>query len=132
MSKDFVDRLIHNMKLADMVAKAAPWMVEGINDQQKNVRYVGIKLKDDWLDIFPAGNNFLLKFVIDRSSAYMEFYLANKPPFLQILTKRFSEQEKWETLLGEFKRKMKKDKIDYTNHKDIAGNLYALVKPHLK
>lgn len=132
MSKDFVDRLIHNMKLADMVSKAAPWMVEGINDQQKNVRYVGIKVKDDWLDIFPEGNNFLLKFVIDRASAYMEFYLANKPPFLRITTKRFGDQEKWETLLGEFKRKMKKDKTDYVNHKDGVGNLFALVKPQLK
>lgn len=132
MSKDFVDRLIHNMKLADMVAKAAPWMVEGINDQQKNVRYVGVKLKDDWFEIFPEGNNFLLKFVIDRSSAYIEFYIANKPPFFRITTKRFGDHEKWETILGEFKRKMKKDKTDYLNHKDDVGNLYALVKPHLK
>lgn len=132
MSKDFVDRLIHNMKLADMVSKAAPWMVEGINDQQKNVRYVGIKVKDDWLDIFPEGNNFLLKFVIDRTSAYTEFYLANKPPFLRITTKRFADQEKWETLLGEFKRKMKKDKTDYLDHQEKVGNLYALIKPYLK
>lgn len=132
MSKDFVDRMIHNMRLADMVTKAAPWMVEGIRDQQKNVRYVGIKLKDDWLDILPAGNNFLLKFVIDRTSAYIEFYLANKPPFLRILTKRFGDQEKWETLLGEFKRRMKKDKTDYMNHQERVGNLYAIIKPQLK
>lgn len=132
MSKDFVDRLIHNMKLADMVAKASPWMVEGIRDQEKNVRYIGVKLKDDWLDIFPTGNNFLLKFVIDRGGGYVEFYLANKPPFLRITTKRFSDQDKWETLLGEFKRKMKKDKTDYVNHQESVGNLYALIKPCLK
>lgn len=124
--------MIRNMRLADMAAKAAPWMVEGIRDQEKNVRYVGVKLKDDWLDIFPTGNNFLLKFVIDKKSAYIEFYLANKPPFFRITTKRFGDQEKWETLLGEFKRKMKKDKTDYMNHQEGVGNLYGLVKPHLK
>lgn len=81
MSKDFVDRLIHNMKLAGIVAKAAPWMGEGRGG---------------------------------------------------ITTKRFGEQEKWETLLGEFKRRMKKDKTDYVNHQEIAGNLYAQIRPHLK
>lgn len=132
MSKDFVDSLIHSMRLADMVAKAAPWMVEGIRDERKNVRYVGVKIKDDWVDIFPVGNNFLLKFVIDRASAHVEFYIANKPPFFRITTKRFGDKEKWETILGEFKRKMKKDKTDYMNHWEGVGNLYALIKPHLK
>lgn len=132
MSKDFVDKIIHNMRLADMVAKAAPWMVEGIRDEQKNVRYVGIKLKDDWLDIFTYGNNLLLKFVIDRNSAYVEFYLANKPPFFRITKHTFSSTDKWETLLGEFKRRLKKDKLDFLNHQEKVGNLYVLLKPHLK
>lgn len=132
MSKDFIDHMIRNMRLANMVAKAAPWMVEGINDQQKNVRYVGIKIKDDWLDIFSVNNNLLLKFVIDRSSSYVEFYLANKPPFLRVMTKRFGDQDKWESLLGDFKRRLKKDKTDYVNHQESVGNLYALIKPCLK
>ena len=132
MSKGFVDELIHNMKLADMISKAAPWMVEGFGDKQMNVRFVGIKLKQDWLDIFPPGNNLLLKFIIDRSSARIEFYLANKPPFLRIATTRFSDSDKWEPLLGEFKRKLKKDKTDYLNHTEKVANLYAIIKPHLK
>ncbi len=132
MSKSFVDQLIHNMKLAGMVAKAAPWMVEGIRDQQMNVRYVGITLKEDWREIFPPGNNVLLKFVIDRNSARAELYIANKPPFYKILTRTFTDAEKWETLLGEMKRKLKKDKVDYTNHTENVSNLYNLLKPHLK
>jgi len=132
MSKDFVDNIIHNMKLAYMVAKAAPWMVEGIMDQQKNVRYVGINLKDDWLEIFSPKDNLLLKFVIDRNSAYLEFFIANKPPFFRIISKHFTDRDKWENLLGEFKRKLKKDKIDSLNHMEDVGNLYASLKPHLK
>ena len=132
MSKSFVDQLIHNMKLANMVAKAAPWMVEGIRDQQMNVRYVGIQLKEGWEEIFPSGNNVLLKFIVDRNSARVELFLANKPPFHRILTRSFTDSDKWETLLGEMKRKLRKDKTDVTNHTENVGNLYSLLKPHLK
>ena len=132
MNKAFVDKMVHNMKLADMVAKAAPWMVEGIHEQQMNVRYVGLKLKNDWLEIFPAGNNLMLKFIIDRSSSRIEVYLANKPPFFKFTTKHFSEHDTWETLLGGLKLKLKKDKMDVVNHTDEVGNLYAALKPHLK
>lgn len=120
------------MLLADMITKAAPWMIEGIKDKEKNVRYVGIKAKDDWLEIFPASNNLLLKFVIDRSGGYLEFYLANNPPFLRIITKSFTDQDKWEILLGDLKKRLKKDKADFVNHQEGVGNLYALIKPHLK
>lgn len=132
MSKDFVDKMIHNMRLADMVSKAAPWMVEGYGETQMNVRYVGVKLKDDWLDLFPSGNNLLVKFIIDRSSARMEFYVANKPPFFRFTTRRFTDHDKWETIFGDIKRKLKKDKLDFVNHKEEVGNLYSIIKPHLK
>ena len=132
MSKQFVDEMIHNMKLAGIVSKAAPWMVEGIRDSQMNVRYVGIKLADDWLDIFSPSNNLLIKFVIDRSHANLEFYIANKPPFFRFISRKFSEQDKWETLLGEVKRKLKKDKSDVINHNESIGNLYSQIKSYLK
>ena len=132
MSKAFVDELIHNMKLAGIVAKAAPWMVEGFGEKQMNVRFVGIHLKDDWLEIFSPHDNMLLKFVIDRKSSYLEFYLANKPPFLKITSTRFTEKDKWGILLGELKRRLKKDKLDVKNHTEKMGNLYTLMKPHLK
>lgn len=139
MSKDFVDKMIHNMKLAGMVTKAAPWMVEGLSadrqgfgDAQMNVRYVGIAVKDDWLAIFPTGNNLLIKFIIDRTSARLEFYVANKPPFFRFTTKHFTDHDKWETLLGDIKQKLKRDKADFQNHRDGVGNFYALIKPHLK
>jgi hypothetical protein len=132
MSKSFVDELIRNMKLADRVSKASPWMVEGIRESQMNVRYVGIKLQDDWLEIFPTNNNLMLKFVIDKNSALVEFYLANKPPFFKIISKKFTEHDKWEIILGDVKRRLKKDKADYLNHTEIMGNLYSLIKPHLK
>jgi hypothetical protein len=132
MSKSFVDQLIHNLKLADMVTKASPWMVEGMRDLQMNTRYVGIKLKDDWLEILPAGNNLMIKFVVDRNTAQVEFYLANKPPFFRFMTKRFTNNDKWEILFGDLKRRLKKDKIEYMNHTESVGNLYSVLKPHLK
>lgn len=132
MSKAFVDEMIHHMKLADIVAKASPWLVEGMGEKSMNVRYVGIKIKDGWEEIFPPANNLLLKFTIDRTSARIEFYLANKPPFFHIQSARFSDSDKWEILLGELKRRLKKDKLEFQNHTDKVGNLYTLIKPHLK
>lgn len=132
MSKQFVDEMIHNMRLAGIVSKAAPWMVEGIRDAQMNVRYVGIKLTHDWLDILSENNNLLLKFVIDRNTANLEFYIANKPPFFKFAVRQFSDSDKWEIVLGEVKRKLKKDKSDVLNHTESVGNLYARIKPYLK
>lgn len=132
MTKAFVDELIRGMKLADIVTKATPWSFEGYGDLQKSVRYVGLDLRDDWLDIFSSDDNLLLKFVIDRNSAYLDYYLANKPPFFRITSTRFSQSDKWETLLGELKRRLKKDKNDVINHSDSVGNLYAAMKPYLK
>jgi hypothetical protein len=132
MTKAFVDDLIRGMKLASMVAKATPWSFEGYGDLQKSVRYVGLELQDDWLEIFSPGDNLLLKFVIDRNSAYLDYYLANKPPFIKISSTRFTQSDKWETLLGELKRRLKRDKNEFQNHTDSVGNLFALIKPHLK
>ena len=127
MSKGFVDQLLHNMKLAGIGAKASPWGVEGMRDVQMNVRYVGIKLNDEWVDVLPEGNNLLLKFVIDRNTAFLEFYLANKPPFFKISSTRFTDNDKWELLLGEFRRRLKRDKSDFISHTDKVGNLYAMI-----
>ena len=132
MTKAVVDQLIRNMKLAEMVSKATPWMVEGMGEKVMHVRYVGLTLKDDWLDIFSPKDNLMVKFVIDRSSAFIEYYLANKPPFIKITSSRFSDSDKWETLLGELKRQLKKDKNDSVNHTAGINNLYEFLKPHLK
>ena len=132
MNKAFVDKMVSNMKLGNMVAKASPWMIEGYGDKQMNVRYVGIHLKDDWLAILSEKNNILLKFIIDRTSARVEFYLANTTPFIRITSHKFTDHDKWEILLGELKRKLKRDKAEFLHHTDKVGNLYVLIKPQLK
>lgn len=132
MSKQFVDEMIHNMKLAGIVTRASPWMVEGMREGQMNVRYVGIKPTDDWLEIFSANNNLLVKFVIDRNTATIEYHIANKPPFFKFVSRQFSDNDKWETLLGEIKRRLKKDKKEFLNHTEEVGNLYARIKPQLR
>jgi hypothetical protein len=48
------------------------------------------------------------------------------------MTKHFTELDKWETLLGGLKQKLKKDKVDTINHTEEVGNLYAILKPYLK
>lgn len=132
MSKAFVDEMIKHMRLAGMVAKAAPWMVEGMGDKAMNVRYVGIIMKDDWSELFSGEDNVLLKFIIDRNSARIEFYLANKPPFVRFTSRIFTDSDKWETVLGEVKRRLKRDKAEWMNHTDKIGNWYVLIHPWLK
>ncbi len=120
------------MKHAGVVTKATPWMVEGFGEKQLNTRYVGFAIKDDWQEIMSANNNLLIKFIVGRDDAYMEFYIANKPPFLKITQTRFTTLDKWEILLGELKRRLKKDKAAVLSHNEAVGNLYKLIEPNLK
>lgn len=132
MSKDAVDKLIHNMKLGGVTGKILPWMVEGVGEKAMNVRYVGLVLTDDWLEIFSSADNVLLKFVIDRTDAFLEWYIANKPPFFRFSSQRFSDGDKWENLLGEMKRRLKHDKEAAIRHTEDVGNLYARIKSLLR
>ncbi len=132
MNKIFVDEMIANMKKAGIVTKAAPWMVEGMGEREMNVRYVGIRPFDEWLDVLSEKNNLLLKFIISRSESSIDIFLANKPPFLFITKRRFATGDKWETLLGDVKRRLSKDKEDAVHHNEKVGNLYTLIQSHLK
>lgn len=132
MTKGFVDSLIQNMKKAEIVTKATPWMVEGVGDKQMHVRFVGIKPYDEWIDIFSEKNNLLLKFIIDRSSSYFELYLANKPPFTKVITRNFTENEKWEAMLGDSRRRLRKDKADFLAHVSSVGNIYERIQKEIK
>lgn len=132
MNKAFVDSVISNIKKADIVTKVSPWMVEGMGDKGMNVRYVGLKVDREWNKVFSIQNNILLKFVIDRTTARVELYIANKPPFFRILSKHFIEGDKWETILGDMRSRLKKDKTDYLAHTSKVGNLYVEMRPHLR
>ncbi len=132
MTKKTVDIFIRSMQKAAIVTKSTPWLVEDMGNQSLNVRYVGIKPKGDWTEVFSKDNNLLLKFIIDKQTARLEFYLANKPPFHLIMAQRFSEADKWEVLLGNLKNRLKKDKTAFLHHQDEADNLYRLLKSYLK
>lgn len=132
MSKSHVDELISHMKAAGIVTKAAPWMVEGRGQQQFDVRYVGIRLSSDWEEVMSPSNNLLLKFSLDKTTSLLEYFLANKPPFVRILSVRLQPNDKWEWLIGELKRKLKRDKEEYRLQADKVDNLYTRIKPHLK
>lgn len=132
MTKSFVDTLIQNMKKADIVTKSAPWMVEGFGEKEMHVRFVGIKPYGEWKDLFSEKNNLLLKFIVDRKHSYFEFYLANKPPFTKIITRDFTDGDKWEVMLGEIKRRLTKDKAEVVNHTSSMGNIYERIQKDLK
>lgn len=131
MTKLFIDTLIQNMKKSNIVTKASEWMIEGIGDKQMNVKFVGIRPTNEWLNLLSIENNLLIKFIIDKSLGYLEFYLANKPPFIKIETRDIRDNDKWEVLLGEIRRRLNKDKDEYKSGDFSLGNKYALIKPHL-
>lgn len=132
MNKLFVDEMIANMKKSGIITKTAPWMVEGMGEKEMNVRYVGIRPGGEWLSIFPQNNNILLKFVISRSESSIDFFIANKPPFVFFTKKRFTNTDKWENILGDIKRRLTKDKEDVIRHQEKVGNMYIVLKPHIK
>lgn len=132
MNKTFLNTLIKNMQKAGIVTKASDWFIEGHNEKQLFIKYVGIKPSDDWQDIISPNNNLMLKIILDKDTAYSEFYLANKPPFIKLSGAKLTQSSKWETLLGELKRRLRKDKEEYQHHTQQAGNIYELIKQSLK
>jgi hypothetical protein len=131
MTKTIINTLIRNMQQAGIVTKASPWMIEGAGNKQLNVRYVGVK-PIDWSEIMRPENNLLIKFILDGKLGLVEFYLANLPPFTRISGTKLVDTSKWETLLGNLKLQLKKDKEAVIHHRDNVGNLYRLIEKLLK
>ena len=130
MNKTQINKLISNLKKANLVTKSSVWTVEGEKDCY--VRYVGIKTPDDWKDIFSMSDNLLLKFQIQKQTAFLDFLIANKTPFCNVTRKYLNPQDKWESILGEMKRKLKQDKREYLMHNYSVDNWFAKIKGHLK
>lgn len=131
MTKREIDSLISDMKKGGAITKAAPWMIEGSDENLIDVRYVALQPKE-WEEIFDPSNNLMVKFTHTRNDSRAEFVVANNAPFFKYWTARIDSNTKWEQLIGNMKLKLKKDKEDVKHHKDKAGNLYKLVLPHLK
>lgn len=132
MNKTQINIIIKNMEKAGIVTKTTPWLIEGIGERKADVRYVGIRPFDDWLAIFSEDNNLLLKCILEKKSAGMEVYLANKPPFIKFFYVKISEDTKWESTLGAIRARLQQDKEDVIRHSDKAGNLFLLVQPHVR
>lgn len=132
MTKKSIDTLIKHIRQAGIVTKTSPWMIEGHGKQDLYVRHVGLRPFADWTSIMSQENNLLLKFILHKPAAHLEFYLANQPPFIRITSTVLSESDKWEKILGELKRRLKKDKEATLHHREQVGNLYQLIKEHLR
>lgn len=132
MTKKSIDILIKHIQKAGVASKVSPWSFEGHGKQELAVRYIGVRPYEDWTTIMSRHNNLLLKFILHKPAAYLEIYLANEPPFLRIATTKLSESIKWESILGEIKRRLKKDKEAVLHHREAIGNLYQLIEPYLR
>jgi len=132
MLKTQINTIISNLKKANMISKVTPWMFEGLGDVKAEIRYVGLKLDEDWEHIFPPENNLLLKFILIKPIAQLEFYLANNPPFFKIYSQYLRDNDKWEWVLGELKRRLKKDKEEVIKHQAKIDNFWVKLQPHLK
>ena len=58
--------------------------------------------------------------------------LANKPPFLKVISVPITALTKWELVFGELKRQLKKDKLDAQHHVAKIDNLYVKIQKLLK
>lgn len=132
MAKKVIDDFLKNLRKSDLMLKVSPWMPEGGGGHEFDVRYVGIKVPEDLKHIIPEGNNMLLRLKSERTDTWLEFYLANQPPFFKIDQTRLREGDKWETILGYFKGKLKKDFEEYKKNNTKLDNIYLKLKPKLK
>lgn len=132
MSKSIITTFIQHLKKADLTTKITPWMVEGAGDKAWDVRYVGLKLSSEWLEIFSPQDNVLLKFKSSRTETWLEFYLANKTPFFKVTSWKLNENSKWEVMFGELRRQLKKDKQEFQHHQATVNNLFKKLQPFLK
>ncbi len=132
MNRTTVNTFVQNMKKAGIVTKASEWSIEGFGEKELAVKYVGIKLDESWVEIFSLKNNLLLIFYLDKNTARADVLLANKPPFLKIISVPITATTKWEIVLGEFKRQLKKDKLDAQHHVAKIDNLYVKIQKYLK
>lgn len=131
MTKREIDSLISDMKKGGVVTNAAPWMIEGSDEKLIDTRYVGI-CPPDWEEVIDLKNNLLIRFSHTRGDSRAEFLIANNMPFFKFWTERIDSNTKWERLLGEMKRRLKKDKEDVLHHNAKAGNIYKTLLPHLR
>jgi hypothetical protein len=120
------------MTKAGIVTKALPWMMEALPDGEYHTRFVGVRVTDDWADLIDPTNNFLCKFLISKTKGVLEVYLANKPPFIKVYTAGLKPDSKWELVLGEFKRQLRKDKEAYTKHQATIDNVFGKMRAGLK
>lgn len=132
MTKTDVNNLIKNMTKAGIVSKASSWTMEAVDHLEYHIRYVGIKVADDWDEIFSTQNNLLIKFSVNKKSSKAELFLANLPPFVKITNLKLSPTIKWEVMLGEVKNRLKKDKADFLKSCYKIDNLYVKLKKDIR
>lgn len=132
MAKKIIDDFLKNLRKSELTLKVSPWMSEGGGGHEYDIRYVGIKIPKDIEHIIPAANHLLLRLKSERADTWLEFYLANQPPFFKIDQTRLKDGDKWEIILGYFKNKLKRDFEDYQKNSTRLDNIYLKLKPKLK
>ena len=132
MSKKHIDQIIKGLKEHDYVIHCAKWQMEAIEDQEYHVRFLGLKIPSDWKSIINPKNNILLKFITSRKQTFLEYYLANQPPFTLIVKTKIDREDTYKDVIGPFKQQLNRDKLDYQRNKHQFDNIYLKIKPSLK
>lgn len=127
MGKYAINAMIQNMKKAGLVTNVSPWLKESGHD----VRHVGIRPKD-WDEVMSHNNNLLCTFRVDAGTDRLELMLANSVPFIRLTSKKLPVGSKWESILGDIKRRLNKDKQAWKKGDFAVGNLYHKIHKYIK
>lgn len=132
MNRTTINTLIRNMKKAGIVTKVTEWQMVGMSEGEQAIKYVGIKIDTEWEKLFSKQNNLLITFILEKNSAKAVLSLANVPPFVPVFTSKLTDMVKWETLLGEWKRALNRDKEAYTKGNANVSNSYNKIRKFLR
>lgn len=132
MTKAKIDQLIKYLQAKKLLGQIGKWQMEALEDSEYHVRYVGVTLPADWQNIISTKNNFLLKFLVNRQKATLEYYLANKSPFILFWQIGIKPETDWKDILGPLKQKLNKDKKEFIANEVKIDNLFVKIKSQLK
>lgn len=132
MKKSDINTLITHLNKANLTTKVSPWFFEERQGEKVEMRYVGLKLDQEWLQIFSLNNLILLAFSYTKKFQNLDVFLANSTPFIRLISFQLDESSKVESLLGDLRRILKADKQAVLHHKDQVGNVYKKIESKLK
>ncbi len=132
VKKSQINTLVTHLTKAGLTTKVSSWFFEERGDAKVEVRYVGLKLGEEWAEVFSQKNLLLLAFVYSTKRQELQVFFANATPFVLLKSLPIESEMKVEAVLGDLRRELKSDKQAFLHHKDQIGNMYKKLVNHLK